>query len=69
MMIAGTPKTYRRAAPADRRDERRPDERDNHRPDIAARDVGADREPAPLRRELLGEETVPDRVLWGTSDP
>jgi len=25
--------------------------------------MGADREPAPLRRELLGEETVADRML------
>ncbi len=57
------PEEDRCATPADGRDERRTDERDHDGADVAARDVGADREPAPLGRELLREQAVADRVL------
>ena len=43
--------------------------RDDDRADVAAGDVGADREPAPLGRELLGEQAVADRVLRRAADP
>ncbi len=38
------------------------------RADVAAGDVGADREAAPLGRELLGEQAVADRVLRRAAD-
>ncbi len=59
----------RGAAPADRGDQRHADEGHDHRPDVAAGDVGADREASPLRRELLGQQAVADRVLRRAADP
>ena len=52
-----------RTPPPDSGDERRPDDRDDDRADVAAGDVGADGEAASLRRELLGQQAVADRVL------
>ena len=63
------PERDRGAAPADRGDQRRADDRDDDRPDVAAGDVGADREAAPLRRELLGQQAVADRMLGRSADP
>ncbi len=39
------------------------------RPDVAAGDVGADREAPAVLRELLGEQPVADRVLRRSADP
>ena len=63
------PEDDRRAAPADRGDQRHADERDDDGPDVAAGDMGADREPAPLGRELLGQQAVADRMLGRPADP
>ncbi len=59
----------RHAAPAERGEHRRPDDRDDDRAQVPAGDMGADRKPAAGRRELLGEEAVPDRVLRRPTDP
>ena len=63
------PEDDRRRPPAEGAISAAPDERHDHRADVAAGDVGADREAAPLRRELLGEEAVADRVLRRPADP
>ena len=67
--MAGSPNTTAAPAPADRRDERDADERDDDGADVPAGDVGADGEPATLGRELLGQQTVADRVLRRPADP
>ena len=69
MAMAGRPKMSDAPAPVERRDQRDADQRHDHRADIAARDVGADREPAPFGRELLGEQAVADRMLGRAADP
>ena len=61
--IAATPNTTDTPRQPITRDQRRPDDGDEDRPDVAAGDVGTDREPASLRRVLLGEQPVADRVL------
>ena len=42
---------------------------DDDRPDVAAGDVGADREAAPILWELLGEQAVADGMLRRAADP
>ena len=49
--------------PAERGDHRRPDDCHDDGPDIAAADVGADREATPVLGELLGQQPVADRML------
>ena len=64
------PEERRRPSASRRRDDQpRPGEGDDDRPDVAAGDVGADREAAPLRRELLGQQAVADRMLRRATDP
>ena len=68
MAMAGSPKTTDAPAPADGGDERHADDRHDDGADVAAGDVGADGEAAPLRRELLGQQAVADRVLRRAAD-
>ena len=69
MTMAGSPKTIDAPRQPTAAMSGTPIERDHHRADVAAGDVRADREPAPLRRELLGEQAVADRVLLRAADP
>ena len=53
----------RHTAPADQRQERRPDDCDDDGADIAPSDVSADGKSAPVSGKLFGQQPVPDRVL------
>src|SRR3989304_3717142 len=57
----GEPDQAARPAPADTGDQPRPEERDGDGAHVAARDVGADGEAAPVGRGLLGQQAVAGR--------
>ncbi len=57
-----------RPAPAPAGDQPGAEQRHDDRPDVAASDVGADGEAPTLRRELLGQQAVADRVLGRSAD-
>ena len=63
------PEQHDGLAPAEVGDEPRPEDRHDDGPEVPAGDVGADREPAPVLRELFGQQPVADRVLRRPADP
>ena len=69
MTMAGMPKTIEAPRQPTAAMSGSAEEGHDDGPDVAAGDVGADREAAPLRRELLGEQAVADRVLRRAADP
>ena len=68
MTSAGNAEQGERGLPAHGEQQSAADERHEHRPDVAAGDVGADREAAPLGRVDVGQQGVADRVLRAGAD-